>query len=182
MRKPDYTENQKQIMAKRLTSIMEEKGVTQADLVKHLLNITCTDYESKFPKYVRGQLSMPKHIIPYVADRLQIDPAFFTDVSSFPDSFFSCDYSYDGYLKYKNFENIYSDDFYKKYSAILSVFGYKLGVRDETYEVYEGTAITSDYCLQLSREELFALVEEVKASGHDLIRSRMKGGDADDLT
>ena len=182
MKKPYYSEKEKMIQAERLKTIMEEKDVRQVDILKYLDLHAFSDYETKLPKYIRGQLSIPRDIAPLIADYLNIDVGFLTDKDTFNDSLFTGDYSYAGYLRLKNFENLSSDDFYKKYSAILSIFGFKLGVYDDgTYGIYEGNAITLDCCLRLSREELFALVEEMKASGSILIRSRMKGGGTDDL-
>ena len=177
MKKPNFTDNQRQIQAERLKSIMNEKGVNQAYLVKYLWLQTFTDYETKFPKYIRGQLSMPLHIIPLVANCLNIDPGFFTDVDSYPHSFFSGDYSYSGYLKYKNFEDISSDDFYKRNSAILSIFSLKLGVYDDgKYEVFDDAG----FRLRLSKNDLISLIERIIQQCADYIRAYKKEGDAID--
>lgn len=173
MKKPNFTDNQRQIQAERLKSIMNEKGVNQAYLVKYLWLQTFTDYETKFPKYIRGQLSMPLHIIPLVASCLNIDPGFFTDVDSYTHSFFSGDYSYSGYLKYKNFEIMSSDDFYSEYSKKLSIFDFQLGVHDDGgYEIFD----KSGFNLRLSKNDLIGLIDNIK----QFIMSYKKEGDAID--
>ena len=178
-RKPDYTNHQKQIQGKRLQSVLIEKNRKAADVVRYIKDIEGTDYTDKFPKYKRGELAIPRHIIPLVAEFLEIDPGFFTDVASFSDSFFSDDYSYAGYLKYKNFENITSDDFYKKYSAILSIFNYKLGVYDNgLYGLYENSPAFNPVILQLSKEELIDMIERIKKYAFEYIRAYSKEGDA----
>lgn len=183
-RKPDYTKHQKQIQGKRLQSIMKEKGIRASEIVAYIEEHgEDADYTDRFPKYKRGEMAIPKHIIPLVADCLGIDADFFTDVNSFADSYFSNDYSYSNYINFKNCTNIMADEssFYNKYSAIFRLFGYYLRLYDEdNYEICEGDAFNPKYSIKATKEELFTIIENIKRMGFDYIHQYKKEGDADD--
>ena len=165
---------------------MKEKGIRASEIVKYIESCgEDADYTDRFPKYKRGEMAIPKHIIPLVADCLGVDAEFFTDVNSFADSYFSNDYSYSAYLNYKNCTNIMADgsSFYNRYSAIFHIFGFQLAICDkDNYEICEGDVVNPRYSLKVSKEELISIIENIKHMGFDYIHQYKKEGDADDLT